>query len=127
VPYSVLIRDLSDVEPSSCCEASLRSGCVNKAVEACVCEAVPTCCRWPFSSLCVELAWECGATCSFPNADSNCCSESPTPGCTVPEVASCVCAVEPGCCNEAFDQRCVNLAASLCNAQCPTVPATSRR
>ena len=50
---------------------------------------------------------------------SNCCSTSEFPGCSDTEVSECVCALDPFCCNNPFDQLCVQVALQQCGGTCP--------
>jgi hypothetical protein len=58
------------------------------------------------------------------DAPSNdCCEASEEPGCRDPGLLACACAIDPFCCEEAFDAACVELAAE-CGASCePPVPS----
>jgi hypothetical protein len=49
---------------------------------------------------------------------SDCCSESPFPGCADDAVSECVCAMYPFCCEVAFDMFCVMVAMTECGAEC---------
>ena len=48
----------------------------------------------------------------------DCCSETAAPGCSVPDVQSCVCELEPYCCDTYWAQYCVGLARDQCGAEC---------
>jgi len=50
---------------------------------------------------------------------SNCCSTSEFPTCTDPEVNSCVCELDPWCCEVNFDSLCVQEALGQCGGTCP--------
>lgn len=47
-----------------------------------------------------------------------CCEESPTVGCGDSECEACVCEEAPLCCEDIWDQNCVELAQSLCGWEC---------
>ena len=74
---------------NDCCTTSSSGGCNDAAVAAGVCEGDPFCC-----------------------------SPSSVPGCTDAPVAACICEIDPFCCVFRFDQSCVNLGVSRCNASC---------
>jgi hypothetical protein len=104
---------------SDCCTASSVPGCTDQTVHDCVCGADFSCCSSGFDDVCVAQAVaECGAQCNLPPPVSDCCSASSTPGCTVPEVQACVCAIDPFCCASGFDENCAALADSQCGAEC---------
>ena len=104
---------------SDCCSASDAPGCTDQAVHDCVCATDFSCCSSGFDEVCVAQAiGECGAQCSQPPPVSDCCSASSVPGCTVPEVQACVCAIDPFCCAGGFDENCAALADQQCGAEC---------
>lgn len=53
-------------------------------------------------------------------AQAPCCVAHPTPGCSVPACQTQVCAVDPFCCSEQWDDRCVLEAGVLCTECRPT-------
>jgi hypothetical protein len=109
----------NDGAESDCCSASSVPGCTDQTVHDCVCATDFACCSSGFDDVCVAQAVaECGAQCNLPPPVSNCCSASSTPGCTVPEVEACVCAIDPFCCASGFDENCAALADSQCGAEC---------
>jgi hypothetical protein len=104
---------------SDCCSASSAPGCTDQAVHDCVCATDFACCSSGFDDVCVAQAIaECGAQCTLPPPESDCCSASSAPGCTVPEVQACVCGIDPFCCTAGFDENCAALADSQCGAEC---------
>jgi hypothetical protein len=104
---------------NDCCSVSASGGCADPRVAACVCEGDPVCCESSYDELCVDqAASRCGLDCDDRAPVSDCCSASDVPGCTVPEVAACICAIDPFCCAFRFDQNCVNLGLSQCTAVC---------
>ncbi|HTV20273.1 MAG TPA: hypothetical protein VMG12_16425, partial [Polyangiaceae bacterium] len=104
---------------SDCCSASSAPGCTDQAVHDCVCATDFACCSSGFDDVCVAQAIsECGAQCTLPPPESDCCSASSAPGCTVPDVQACVCAIDPFCCSAGFDENCAALADSQCGAEC---------
>jgi hypothetical protein len=55
---------------ASCCQSRAEPGCADAAVQACVCDILPTCCETLWSYVCVNVAGdECGAAeCTDPGA-----------------------------------------------------------
>lgn len=105
--------------PASCCVPGAAPGCAEAPVAACLCELDPFCCSRRHDALCVrEAISSCGLRCEPPLPVSDCCSASSTPGCSSAPVLSCVCEIDPACCQLRFDQSCVNLAAARCGATC---------
>jgi hypothetical protein len=105
---------------SDCCTASDAPGCTDPAVSACVCGTDIQCCFGSYDELCVSQAIsECNLACTLPPPESDCCSASAVPGCTLEVVQECVCNIDPFCCAGGFDQNCAALAASECDAPCP--------
>jgi len=79
-----------------------------------------------YDELCITQAQaECGLVCEMPPPDSDCCSVSENPGCTDAEIQTCVCELDPMCCLGPYDQNCVNLASSACDAPCDDPPANA--
>lgn len=114
-----------EVEPepvnatSDCCTATAEPGCADETIVTCVCSADPQCCTGSFDEVCVSQAIsECDAACVFGEPESNCCEASLEPGCTLPGVQTCVCALDPFCCVGGFDENCAALAVSQCEATC---------
>jgi hypothetical protein len=104
---------------NDCCTASLGPGCQDAAVLVCVCEGDSFCCSGAYDALCVNQALtRCGQACGLPPPQSDCCSPASGPGCVVPELAACVCSIDPFCCAFRFDENCVNLARAECAASC---------
>lgn len=104
---------------SDCCSASGAPGCTDQTVHDCVCATDFACCASGFDDVCVTQAIaECGAQCTLPPPESDCCSPSSAPGCTVPDVQACVCGIDPFCCAAGFDENCAALAEGQCGAVC---------
>lgn len=55
-----------------------------------------------------------GATFTVPDSPSDCCYENGSTGCAEPSCESTVCAVDPFCCNDAWDALCAREAIELC-------------
>lgn len=54
-----------------------------------------------------------------------CCSAHSEIGCDDPDVASCVCAVAPQCCTDAWNQICVGIDNAFCGGTCARTPGGS--
>lgn len=99
----------------ACCEAQSGPGCSNTSVRDCVCAGLPECCSQGWDIVCASFveSTKCGS------CQSNCCESRATQGgCTDPKIQQCVCALDNGCCNRAWDSFCVILA-EQCDAVCP--------
>ena len=102
------------VPPDPCCDNNPGPGCGNEELETCVCMTNPGCCGMNWGPGCVEAAQvECGYSCYDPGTE-DCCSEHPEVGCNVPEIQSCVCGLDPFCCEDSWDGQCVNEATNDC-------------
>ncbi len=55
----------------------------------------------------------CGSGCN------NCCLTRAEPGCSVPEIETCVCEVRPSCCTSDWDEQCVQAVVDAGCGQCP--------
>jgi hypothetical protein len=62
---------------------------------------------------CSNCPEDCG-----PCNEGDCCTPKQTPGCEVAEVVECVCAMDPYCCQTAWDGICVNEAQQDCGYDC---------
>jgi hypothetical protein len=92
--------------PNTCCAPTGEPGCPEAAVSECVCAIDPFCCDVLWDETCVALveANECGMCQPAP-----CCAPSTMPGCAAdPEIEACVCAADPFCCDEQWDNLCVS-------------------
>lgn len=92
--------------PDTCCTATGEAGCPDAAVSECVCAIDPFCCDVLWDETCVALVEEneCG-TCE----PAACCQPNTMPGCAAdPEIEACVCATDPFCCDEQWDNLCVS-------------------
>ncbi len=59
----------------------------------------------------------CPEDCGPCQGDGDCCEIHESPGCDDPDITACVCAMDPFCCNNYWDQLCVN-EGEECGAQC---------
>jgi hypothetical protein len=118
--YGVDVSAVANDATNDCCSTSGGPGCSDQAVSECVCLTDVQCCSESYDEVCVlQAASECGAACPLPPPTSDCCSAANHPGCGVPAVEACVCAIDPFCCGGRFDQSCANLALAACGATCP--------
>ncbi|MCA9718359.1 MAG: hypothetical protein H6713_42520 [Myxococcales bacterium] len=103
-----------------CCAANDTPGCGDPVVESCVCEAAPSCCQNPWSDACAVLVEQLGCgMCGGMMFDGDCCVANGTPGCDDADVTECVCALDPFCCENEWDDLCAGAAVEQCGAQCP--------
>ncbi|MGB0591484.1 MAG: hypothetical protein ACPGU1_17560 [Myxococcota bacterium] len=62
-------------------------------------------------AVCTDGACLCSETseldCVAGVQGSNCCSPHPTPGCDNPEVVACVCEAQPSCCDDVWNEDCL--------------------
>ncbi len=115
-----------DLLEGDCCAAHDSPGCESLAVTQCLCdlgdaEHIQYCCDEAWTGLCAALAFqECGASCPLvPGED--CCEMHLSAGCSVESIETCVCNLNPFCCDEMFqhwDPSCVYDAVNSCFADC---------
>jgi hypothetical protein len=112
-------------QPGDCCEANFAfAGCLNAECEACVCRAMPECCMFSWSPFCVDVAeftcvQECGCEVKIPpcpeDTENDCCYAGyDEGGCRDEVCCNAVCAVNPGCCGDAWGFDCAEDAIALC-------------
>lgn len=87
--------------PGSCCIAGPGRGCLDDAVEACVCQMRPECCSQSWDSVCAAMADSCGS-CS-----GSACLPHLNPGADSEFIEDCVCSAYPECCLVTWDANCV--------------------
>lgn len=105
-----------------CCASHREPGCLDPAVEACVCALDPFCCDTRWDDLCVQSAQhDCGLACM--DAGGDCCAPTGGLGCEDVAVSDCVCALDPFCCDAQWDERCVATAQYACMDACGLPPA----
>lgn len=113
--------DTGELPDQPCCVATPEPGCADEPTESCVCALDPYCCEQAWDEACVNtaLASDC-STCpmGFEPALADCCTANTVGGCTDPVVQDCVCAVDPYCCTQAWDQLCVDKIEELGCATC---------
>jgi hypothetical protein len=105
---------------SDCCFPHETPGCDDPDCEAIVCGLDPFCCDTQWDQVCADSAQAncgiCGPPPPCPGQGGDCCVANGTPGCD--DVACCeaVCAIDPFCCDTAWDGICAGEAATLCKA-----------
>jgi hypothetical protein len=94
--------------PTACCSPATTSGCEDEVVQACVCAVNAYCCHVEWDDKCVAAVEQlgCGSCAGRPEA-VECCSAQASAACDDPETSSCVCAHDPYCCQERWDEICV--------------------
>ena len=122
---------------NDCCMAHEEPGCEDDEIAECVCSQDPFCCEVVWDQACViEVeAFECGMcgeepfcgddmcdefeNCEMcpedcgPCPDNDCCEPHDYPGCMLDSVMACVCDEFPFCCEEMWDEICVEIATQL--------------
>ncbi len=97
-----------------CCQP--HEPCGDDAILDCVCGIDAYCCDADWDLLCVAMATECGSSCAV--LEGSCCEPTMNFGCEDFGVMRCVCPMNRGCCNNAWDNACVDMAAAECGAEC---------
>lgn len=104
--------DPNQPNDGDCCEAAPGTGCGDPAIAACVCAVDPVCCDDGWDALCVDHVEDLGCGgCGFGPAaldGGGCCAAHADPSCADEEIAACVCAGDPYCCDIVWDQVCVD-------------------
>jgi hypothetical protein len=107
-----------------CCTQNALPGCNDVSIESCVCGADPFCCDTAWDLACVDGAAACGgcggsaSSSSSGGGSSACCLTSSLPGCSDAPVETCVCGLDPYCCDTEWDSTCVGEAQNDCGAVC---------
>lgn len=97
------------IDVVDCCAPSAMPGCPDPATQQCVCAMDPYCCDVVWDDACVEIAtWsECEACIApEPPPPDDCCRGLGGRGCADLDVQSCVCEIDPYCCDVAWDEYC---------------------
>jgi hypothetical protein len=108
--------------PSACCEANPTggAGCDEPGCEACVCAVDGFCCSAAWDEVCASAALGvCDPACGCPPPKGDCCTATPeAAGCTSAPCQSCVCALDPTCCDLVWDVGCVQITDEACAQTC---------
>lgn len=102
-----------------CCEFHSNPGCDNAQIALCVCETDAYCCETQWDNVCVEevTSLNCGrcdgtggtgggGTGGAPPT-GECCEPHDSPGCNDPSINACVCQGDEYCCDQHWDNLCV--------------------
>lgn len=98
---------------ASCCAASTAPGCDDAVVVACVCASDSYCCEVAWDDACVAQASAdaCDNACEDPQSlvPPDCClaQDEGNAGCSDTPTQDCVCAYDPYCCLQTWDDVCV--------------------
>ncbi|MHC5029074.1 MAG: hypothetical protein ACYTGR_20175, partial [Planctomycetota bacterium] len=118
-----------DEAAGDCCEPNGTPACNDAACCEAVCGADAFCCDIEWDQICADAATEiCAKLCSgpppgdCPGEGGDCCSDNGTPGCDDAGCCEAVCAVDPFCCETAWDGICAEQAARLCAKLCGGPP-----
>jgi len=98
-----------------CCAPTDAPGCADAVIESCVCDLDPYCCDEAWDDACVNTAQTSGCSpCAGEEPpQTDCCTANMGAGCLELDVQDCVCAVDPYCCAQAWDQACVDMVGEL--------------
>lgn len=121
---SLICTSLSEPCPNLCeaadhdCCTSGTPGCTDLACCDLVCTVDPLCCETAWDSICIDGAVglcgiECGVAC--PASDEDCFTGHESPGCAVVGCCEYICAVDPFCCDVAWDGLCASAALIMCS------------
>ena len=105
-------------ESGDCLEDNGTPGCADEACCLTVCEVDLFCCKEVWDTTCADLAIELcggggGGNCGDPDAGA-CDVANGTPGCEDLECCTDVCAVDPYCCDTAWDGICADESTTIC-------------
>lgn len=116
-----------------CCMRHDTPDCNEPEAASCVCGELPQCCTEEWSQLCVEEGvllgcMQCGGGEEGAEEDAglddggslgSCCLGSEVAGCAEAEIAACVCAEDPFCCEMIWDDVCASMVQSKGCGECP--------
>ena len=101
-----------------CCSEHAGVQCDDATCQACVCGIDSTCCDIQWDSTCADEAGvECAVSCACPEA-GDCCAEHAGVGCDERSCESCVCDLDPSCCNDGWDATCASEGQNECSIMC---------
>lgn len=105
----------------SCCQAHPGPGCQTSSCCQAVCAQNAQCCQGSWDAACVALArTHCGTLCGQPGCPGtgDCCECTGLLGCNDVTCCDIVCFQDPACCENGWDQVCVDIARTFCNDYC---------
>lgn len=117
-------------DPQDCCATHPEAGCDDPALVDCVCKQEAFCCAFAWDADCVEKAEQCGGCGAATDTTGTtgeetdgpapvCCAPAKQPGCAEdPVLETCVCALDPFCCDEQWDGMCTQVAQLECGLEC---------
>ncbi len=111
---------------NNCCTASpdASPSCSDETCCESVCLGDSFCCETEWDGLCAEAAeFDPNCNCGFSDcgdSTNDCCSVNGTPSCSDESCCECVCNIDPFCCETAWDEFCVPIAACNCADDCGT-------
>jgi|GEM_PF-2035655 len=112
-----------------CCSITDEPGCSDPGIEECVCDIDRFCCLSAWDAQCVGEVDLCSASCSSGTGGGggigsgggggtgDCCTPHEGAGCSLPDVAGCVCDADPFCCMTDWDAICVERT-DECDLEC---------
>jgi len=111
----------------NCCEQHPSPGCSDPAINQCVCEADPYCCSGQWDDACTDQARRGCDACDWLDPpplpeEGSCCEAHETAGCEEPLTAQCVCWGDSYCCNNGWDDICVDEVQHWGCGVCPEPP-----
>ncbi|HWL92190.1 MAG TPA: thrombospondin type 3 repeat-containing protein [Phycisphaerae bacterium] len=101
----------------SCCAEHLTPGCSDAECQTLVCDFDSFCCTTAWDGQCVDEAAQLCTSCGGGGPQS-CCEPHISPGCEDGDCQAAVCAADSFCCEEEWDQLCVEQAQELCSLDC---------
>ncbi len=119
--WDALCRDAAIAQCAvcgSCCQVHGEPGCSAQGCEEVVCSFDPFCCDNAWDAICVSHAEDiclvCGGTGCGDSAAGGCYVPNGSPGCDDAGCCQMVCAADPSCCDDHWDETCAGSAAALC-------------
>ena len=110
-----------DCPCGDCCDAQDVPGCGAKGCQACVCAFDANCCGDVWDGICADrAATECALRCPCETTSDCCEARVGEAGCSEAACESCVCDLDPFCCDEFWDEDCAQALARSpeCGAVC---------
>ncbi len=107
--------DCGVLAAGNCYEANGTPGCQNADCCRVICALDPTCCEIAWDELCRQAAADVCGDCGDAGAGS-CYAGNGTPGCNDADCCAIVCAIDPVCCNIAWENNCIPHAWQFCGS-----------
>jgi len=109
---------IDDFGGGDCCSDNGSPGCDENTCEAVVCGIDGLCCGDTWDGTCADIAATECMVCGGGYV-GDCCSDNGSPGCDENTCTLDICALDPTCCSDAWDDTCSDLAAVNCDACIP--------